>query len=61
MTVAITVATTACDKLGWEWKSERADRSAATPDAPVVYAVLGASDAQGIGSSVPCLPVRRLP
>ena len=52
-------ATMGCDKLGL---GEGGNPSGPTPTGPlpagtpVVYTAVGASDAQGIGSSVPCLP-----
>jgi lysophospholipase L1-like esterase len=51
------LATTACNKLGiGNGGNPNAPTDPLTPDTAVVYAVVGASDAQGIGSSVPCLP-----
>jgi lysophospholipase L1-like esterase len=58
-TVFMAFATTACDKLG--------GGNPNTPTGPlpsgttVVYTAVGASDTQGIGSSVPCFPFTDCP
>jgi lysophospholipase L1-like esterase len=57
--VFMAFATMGCDKLGL---GNGANPNSPTPIGPlspgtaVVYTAVGASDAQGIGSSVPCLP-----
>src|SRR5262245_15128723 len=54
---AMLVAASGCDKLGLG-----GDPNPAAPSPPptagssITYAAIGASDANGVGSSVPCLP-----
>lgn len=60
----IAISTTACDRLGSGGGSTpNAPTPVApiTPDSPVVYAAIGASDAQGVGSSIPCIPFTECP
>src|SRR5438874_3845673 len=54
-------ASAACDKLGLG-----GDKSPMAPGTPaagstIVYTAIGASDANGVGSSVPCLPLADCP
>jgi lysophospholipase L1-like esterase len=52
-------ATTSCDKLGLSNGGNPAGPDPVPPPsagAAIVYAALGASDALGVGASVPCLP-----
>jgi lysophospholipase L1-like esterase len=54
------VATISCDSLGLGTGGNPAGPDPNPPPsagAPIVYAALGASDALGIGSSLPCLPL----
>jgi lysophospholipase L1-like esterase len=53
-TVFMAFATTACDKLGGG--NPNTPTGPLPPGTAVVYTVVGASDTQGIGSSVPCFP-----
>jgi lysophospholipase L1-like esterase len=53
-TVFMAFATTACDKLGGG--NPNTPTGPLPSGAAVVYTVVGASDAQGIGSSAPCFP-----
>src|SRR4030095_6946739 len=60
----VACATTSCDKLGL---SSSGNPNAPDPIPPpsagaaIIYAAIGASDALGIGSSVPCLPFADCP
>ena len=59
VTAFMAFATMGCDKLGLGNGGNPngpTPTGPLSPDTAVVYAALGASDAQGIGSSVPCLP-----
>ena len=50
----------ACGTLG-NVASPNAPTSPLTPASAVVYTAVGASDAQGVGSSVPCVPFVECP
>jgi lysophospholipase L1-like esterase len=48
-------AATGCDRLGLGSSSPTAPTGAPTPGSTINYTAIGASDANGVGSSVPCL------
>jgi hypothetical protein len=52
--ISVMVTSQACDKLGLG-KSPTSPTSPPAPGSTIVYSAVGASDAQGIGSSSPCL------
>ena len=55
-------ASAACDKLGLGGdKSPMAPSGTPPPGSTIVYTAIGASDANGVGSSVPCLPLDDCP
>ena len=55
-------ASVACDKLGLGGdKSPTAPSGPPAAGSPIVYTAVGASDANGIGSSVPCVPFTDCP
>ena len=56
MAVAFLCTSTACNKLGIGGTSPTEPTGPPTPGAAVVYSAVGASDAVGVGSSIPCFP-----
>jgi lysophospholipase L1-like esterase len=59
---AFALLTVSCDKLGLNGnKSPTAPSGPPAPGSTIVYTAVGASDANGIGSSVPCFPFTDCP
>jgi lysophospholipase L1-like esterase len=56
LVAAVVLATSGCDKLGLGDKSPIAPTPPPASGSTVTYAAIGASDANGVGSSAPCVP-----
>jgi lysophospholipase L1-like esterase len=60
--IAVAISVSACDKLGLGGdKSPTAPSGPPSPGSTIVYAAIGASDANGVGSSVQCAPFTDCP
>ena len=57
----VSVVAAGCDKLGLDDKSPTAPGGPPASGSTIVYDVIGASDANGVGSSAPCLPFTDCP
>lgn len=60
MVISVMVASQACDKLGLS-KSPTSPTGPPAAGSTIVYSAIGASDANGVGSSAPCAPFSDCP
>lgn len=56
LVLAVSAAAVACNKVGSGGGSPTAPSGPPTPGSAITYSAIGASDANGVGSSVPCVP-----